>query len=250
MTVLRSFIFQIAFFAWTALVSIAYVPLLVLPRRVMIVASNFWGRVTLALLAIIVGLDYQVRGRDRVPDGPVIYALKHQSAWDTIVIVTLFRNPVIVLKRELFAIPCFGWHLWKIGSIAVDREGGAGALKRLVAVARARSAAGGEVIMFPEGTRTAPGTRRPYQPGIAAVYRALGVPVVPVALNSGLFWGRRALLKRPGRIAVEFLPPIPPGLPRPDFMAALEDRIETATDALNEEAANRFGVAPEHSSTD
>jgi 1-acyl-sn-glycerol-3-phosphate acyltransferase len=125
----------------------------------------------------------------------------------------------------------------KCRMIPVDRKGRAAALKRMTAAARDRAASGRPIVIFPEGTRVAPGTRRDYQPGVAALYGALELPVTPVALNSGLFWGRRSFHKRPGRIVVEFLPAIAPGLDRRHFMADLEAAIETA--------ANRLAAAPD-----
>ena len=134
----------------------------------------------------------------------------------------------------------FGLHLSRMGFIGIDRSAGASALKTLVRAARNVHADGRDIIMFPEGTRTPPGERQPYQPGIAAIYRDLGVQVIPVALNSGVFWGRRKLIKQPGNIIVQFLPPIEPGLQRHDFMDELENRIETATNLLVNNATNKI----------
>jgi 1-acyl-sn-glycerol-3-phosphate acyltransferase len=142
------------------------------------------------------------------------------------------------VKRELLFLPFYGWYAARAGSIAIDRRGGAGALRRMVAAARRETAAGRRVVIFPQGTRTAPGHRLPYQPGVAALYHALGLPVVPAAVNSGLFWGRRSFVKHPGRIILAFLEPIAPGLPRREMMAELEARIEAATSALEQEGAD------------
>jgi len=136
-------------------------------------------------------------------------------------------------------VPFYGWYAARAGSIAIDRGGRAAALRRMVAASRTASEEGRPIVIFPEGTRTAPGRHLPYQPGVAALYQALGVPLVPASVNSGLFWGRRSFLKRPGRITLEFLDPIPPGLPRRRLMPELERRIETATAALEREA--RYG---------
>ena len=240
---LRSLVFQILFLSWTALVSVCYSPLLwrAKPKRVRIAA--FWCRGTLWLLERIVGLSHEVVGREHCPATPAIYAFKHQSAWETIAVCGLFSSFCIVLKQELMRLPMFGLHLKRMGFIGIDRSAGAAALKTMIRAAREVHADGRDIVMFPEGTRTPPGERRSYHPGIAALYRDLGVAVVPVALNSGVFWGRRKLFKRPGRITVRFLPPIAPGLGRGDFMAALENSIETATDALVE-AAGGAGAAP------
>jgi 1-acyl-sn-glycerol-3-phosphate acyltransferase len=146
-------------------------------------------------------------------------------------------DPAVVLKRELLLLPFYGWYAARAGSIAIDRKGGAGALRHMVKAAQRAAALGRPVVIFPQGTRVAPGRPLPYQPGVAALYQALGVPLVPAAVNSGLYWGRRSFWKRPGRITLEFLDPIMPGLSRRDLMARLEDRIEAATAALEREAA-------------
>ena len=165
--------------------------------------------------------------------GPAILAAKHQSAWDTIVFYrVLDADPVYVLKRELTWIPILGWYLRRVGMVAVDRKGGAAALRRMTATAHAALAEGRRIVIFPEGTRTAPGARRPYHPGVAALYAATDVPVVPVALDSGRYWPRRGFLKRPGTITLRILPPLPPGLARKAFVAELEHRIEEACAAL------------------
>ena len=236
MTYLRSTVYQVLFYLSICAAGTFYLPLLVMPRRWFVPAGRFWCRCVMWLLRVTVRLEYRVEGRENIPDEPVIYAIKHQSAWDTIVVCLLIRDPAIVLKRELLPIPLFGWYLWKHGMIGIDRKAGSSALRKLVADAEAALREGRPPVVFPEGTRTAPGEHKPYQPGIAALYTRLGVPVVPVALNSGVFWRRREFVKRPGCITVRFLPPIAPGLPRREFMAALATRIDTATAELVEQA--------------
>jgi 1-acyl-sn-glycerol-3-phosphate acyltransferase len=161
-----------------------------------------------------------------------VIAMKHQSAWDTFAVPVLFPLPVMVIKRELGWIPFYGWYALKAGMIPIDRRGGAKALLRLVADCKKALAQNRPIMIFPEGTRSAVGTRVPYQAGVAALYSALGVPLVPVAVNSGLFWSRRTFLKRPGRIVVEILPAIAPGADRRAALAELERRIEDATARL------------------
>ena len=185
-----------------------------------------------AVLRLVVGLSYEVRGRERLPSGPAIIASKHQSAWETLIFHVLVPDLAVGLKYELTRIPIFGWYLMRGGAIRIDRGGAARALRSLVDGARAAAARGVSILIFPEGTRRAPDDPPDYKPGVAAVYTALDLPVVPVALNSGLFWSRRSFMKRPGRITVEFLEPIPPGLDRRTFMAELQRRIETATARL------------------
>jgi 1-acyl-sn-glycerol-3-phosphate acyltransferase len=242
MSWLRALAFNIAFVAATALIGVAGLPMLLAPRRWVMHFGRFWARSVLALLKAIVGLDGEIRGLEHVPPGASIIAMKHQSAWDTLILPVVLGDPAVVLKRELFLVPIYGWYAARAGSIAIDRRGGAGALRRMVRTARRAAAAGRKVVIFPEGTRTAPGHRQPYQPGVAALYQALGLPVVPAAVNSGLFWGRRSFVKRPGRITLAFLEPIPPGLQRAQLMSELEARIEAATAALEQEAAEGQGA--------
>ncbi len=236
MILLRSLAFNLALYLFTLVEAIAGLPVLLLPRRLACRFGCAWAGAVLRLCALTVGLSYEVRGREHLPRGSAIIAMKHQSAWDTFAVAALFPDPAIVLKQELMWIPFYGWYLRKAGMIGIDRQGGAAALRKLVTSAERAVALGRPIVIFPEGTRTAPGTRRPYQPGVAALYRQLGVPLVPVAVNSGMFWGRRSFLKRPGRIIVEILPPIPPGGERKAVTAALEARIEAATERLVAEA--------------
>ena len=239
---LRSLAFQILFYGTTAATALVCLPLLACPRRWTVSMVHGWCRTTMWLLARIVGLSWEIRGREHIPPGPVIYAVKHQSAWEALAISLVVDDPAVVLKRELTLIPFFGWYIVKVGMIRIDRRAGPAALARMLVHSRRAVAAGRPVVMFPEGTRVAPGAAPVYQPGIAALYRDLDAPVVPVALNAGLFWARRAFVKRPGRVTVRFLPPIAPGLPRRAFMATLEQRIEPATAALIDEAVRRYGV--------
>ena len=228
----KAFAFNFAFFAWTAICGTVGLPFLLTPRHLTMRFGRFWAAGVLALLKVIVGLDFEVRGLDRLPRNGCIIAMKHQSAWDTLILPVVLRNPAIVLKRELLLLPFYGWYAARAGSIAIDRKAGASALRRMLAAARPIAASGRPIVIFPEGTRVAPGERRPYQPGVAALYQALALPVVPAAVNSGLYWRRRSFMKHPGRIILEFLEPIPPGRTRPRLMAELERRIETATMAL------------------
>ena len=242
MSWIRALAFNIAFFAWTTVLGIVSLPLLLAPRSATVRLGRFWAASVLGLLERIVGLDHEVRGVDRIPRGGCIVAMKHQSAWDTLILPVVLADPAPVLKRELLLLPIYGWFAARTEPIAIDRKAGAATLRRMVAAARSIAASGRPIVIFPEGTRVAPGERRPYQPGVAALYQALGLPLVPVAVNSGLYWGRRSFVKRPGRILLEFLDPIPPGWPRDRLMAALEHRLETATAALLREGTKASRV--------
>jgi 1-acyl-sn-glycerol-3-phosphate acyltransferase len=242
MTLLRAAAFNLAALCWTVGIGTLGLPLLLLPRRRAMAFGRFWSRGMVLLLRHIVGCDYQVRGLDRLPRGGVIVAMKHQSAWDAVILPIVLGDPATVVKRELLRLPIYGWYMARAGAIAIDRRAGAAALRRMVAAARSAAAAGRPIVIFPQGTRVAPRTRLPYQPGVAALYQALALPLVPAAVNSGLFWGRRRFLKRPGHIILEFLDPIPPGWPRRRLLTELESRIEAATTALEDEA-DAAGVA-------
>jgi 1-acyl-sn-glycerol-3-phosphate acyltransferase len=235
---LRAFVFNLAAFAWTTLAGTAALPLLLLPRRAAIGVGRLWSGGMVALLRHIVGIKHELRGFDRLPQGGAIIAMKHQSAWDAVILPLVLDDPAVVVKEELVRLPIYGWYMWRSGlAIPIDRRAGAAALRGMVAAARKAAAAGRPIVIFPQGTRVAPGAHLPYQPGVAALYRALALPLVPAAVNSGLFWGRRSFLKRPGRIVLELLDPIPPGWPRRRLMTELEARIEAATAALEAEAA-------------
>lgn len=232
MTWLRSLAFNIAFFASTIAMVLAWLPFLPGHRRHFVRGMDRWNRMVNWLLRHIAGIRYEVRGREHLPPGACIVAAKHQSAWDTMVFHTLLDDPALVLKRELLRIPIYGWYAKKVGMIPVDRKAGPSALREMLRAAKACAQAGRPIVIFPEGTRVAPGERRRIQSGVAALYDRLDLPVVPVALNSGLFWGRRAFLKRPGLIVLEFCEPIPPGLNRQDFIALLDSAIQDGSDRL------------------
>jgi 1-acyl-sn-glycerol-3-phosphate acyltransferase len=233
MTFLRALLFNLVFFGSGALFLSLALPALVMPRWVTIRVGEVWFSFVLAVLRVICGISHEIRGRENLPTTPCIIAAKHQSTWDTLAFVTFIDDASYVVKRELLRIPVYGWLMNKAAMVPVDRAAGARALRTMVRAARARIAEGRQIVIFPEGTRTAPGERRRYHPGVAALYTQLSVPVVPVALNSGLYWRRRAFVKRPGRIVVEILPPIPPGLSRGAFMARLETAIEEACARLS-----------------
>jgi 1-acyl-sn-glycerol-3-phosphate acyltransferase len=234
MVFLRSCLFFLWFALASFVIAVGGVWVLLLPRRATEILSKTWSRAILFGLKWIAGLDYEVRGT--VPKDAVLIASKHMSMWDTVVLYLLLDDACAVLKRGLEYIPFYGWYLWKAGSIAIDRDGKASALKKMVAEAKAALAEGRPILIFPEGTRKEPAMPPAYKPGVAALYAQLGVDCVPVALNSGQFW--TGFIKNPGRIVIEFLPPIAPGLKRVPFMDALQQRIENATDALLIEGRN------------
>lgn len=240
MTAIRSIAFNLAFGLVTVAMAIVGLPLFLAPSRWIFAYGGLWARACMTLLRWIVDLDWEVRGAP--PAGAALVVAKHQSAWETLALTLLLERPAFVMKRSLVYTPPFGPYLAKAGMVAIDRSAGAKAIRRMNAGAEAALADGRAVAIFPEGTRRAIGAPPAYHSGVAALYRGLGVAAVPVALNSGLFWGRNAFRKRPGRIVIEFLDPIPPGLDRRAFMARLEDEIEAATQRLVQEAEKDGGV--------
>ena len=224
----RSLLFNVLFYVTTTTFVVIGSPLLFAPRRWAMAALALHARFELWLLKTIVGTKLEVRGAEKLPEGAA-GRRKHQSAWETFALIPLFRDPAMLMKRELFWIPFHGWFSHKFEMIPVDRDKGPAALRRMLREAKKRVADGREIIIFPEGTRRAPGAPPDYKTGVALLYESLGVPCLPVALNSGLFWPRRSLRRHPGTIVVEFLDPIPPGLPKAEFLQRLADAIEGAS---------------------
>jgi 1-acyl-sn-glycerol-3-phosphate acyltransferase len=228
MTVFRSALFLAWFLVITTILSLIFLPVLILPRRATIWLARLWSRATFFGLKIFAGIDWEIRGT--VPRGPVLVASKHMSMWDTLALYLALEAPAIVLKRSLLYIPFYGWFLWRATAVPIDRGGGAKALRKMQNAAKEVLAEDRPILIFPEGTRKKPGAAPDYKPGVAGLYTMLDVPCVPVALNSGVYW--TGFRKLPGTIVLEFLAPIPPGLKRAEFMAQLESRIETATNKL------------------
>lgn len=240
MLVLRSLIFNAVFLVYHLPLVLMLTALIPFPRGWSQGVVRVWTKGGKAILKGIVGLDVEFRGLHNLPEGPCVIVSKHQSAWDTFAFYLLVDDPNYIIKKELARIPFWGWCALSCGAISVDRSGGGSALKQLLRDTRDRLAKGRQVVIFPEGTRTEPGKRLDYFPGVAAIDGHTDAPVVPVALNSGLFWGRRSFLKKPGVITIEILPPMAKGLKRRVFMEDLESRIEAASDALMNEARGRF----------
>lgn len=237
---LRSALFNTFFFVFSATYSGMLLPLLLLPRRWLLQPIRFWAKFIVTVLRLVCGIRVRVTGLEHLPmaGGPALVAAKHQSAFDTVIWLALLPDPAYVLKRELLDIPVWGWLARGTGMIAVDRMAGGSAMRHLIRAGQAVAADGRQMVIFPEGTRVPPGERIPYQPGIAALASATGLPVIPVATDSGVLWGRRAFQKRPGVITVAALPPLPAGLMRDELLRRLADAIEPETDRLLLRAAD------------
>lgn len=234
--IVRSLLFAAAFYTTTAIFLILGSWLLIAPRRWAMAGLALHGSTSIKLLEWICGTRFELRGRENIPDGACLVIAKHQSAWDTFALVTLFRDPAVVLKDELKWIPVYGWFCVKFGHILVKRDKASVALKALIRDAKDRAAEGRQILIFPEGTRTAPGAAPDYKPGYVALYEALGVPAVPLALNSGVFWPRRSMWRYPGIIVVQILPPVAAGMPRTIFRQTIETGLEEASLRLLERA--------------
>lgn len=232
LVILRSAVFNVLFYLNLFVHFIIAIPTVVMPRLAIVKLATFWGLTNNWLLRTICGIKVDYRGLDKIPPGGLLIAAKHQSLWETFALLWLFADPAFILKRELLWLPFFGWYARKAGMIPVDRGRGGQALSEMTARALAELERGRQIVIFPEGTRRAPGAEPSYKFGIAHLYGETGIPCLPIALNSGLFWPRRSFMRYPGTIVAEVLDPIPPGLSKAAFAERLQQEIETATARL------------------
>lgn len=232
MHIIGSALFVIWMYGLMAVMGLLCSPLLLGPRSWARGCFAVYRTLVFAGLRVLCGIRFEVRGREHIPQGPALVASKHQSMFETLAFWHILPDPAIILKKELKYLPFFGWYAMKLKNVAVDRSAGASALKAMLRAARERANEGRQIVIFPQGTRVKPGAPETYKPGVAGLYGAMDVPCVPVALNSGLYWPGSGFIRRPGTITIEFLQPIPAGLPRARFMEELETRIETASTAL------------------
>lgn len=239
MLIIRSLAFNFAFYLNLIVQMIFWTPFYFLaPRDKAWLVPKFWSRSSLWLYDKIAATRSDITGMENLPDGAFILAPKHQSFWDTIAFFPFLKDPLYILKRELTWIPFFGWYIMKMRMIPVNRGSRGRALKAAVAATKAELARNPrQLIIYPEGTRRAPGDEPLYKYGIVEIYAQLGIPVVPVAHVAGLYWPRRKFLRFPGTIKARFLPPIPPGLPKEEFMQRLIAETEAGCDALLVEAS-------------
>ena len=250
MIVVRSFLYNALFYLNLGILLLVALFTLLLPRKAVLKMAELWGRTSVWMLRVVCGTRVEIRGLEHLAGErlkePLIIAAKHQSTWETFALLKLFDDFTFIVKRELMWIPIFGWCMAKGRMIPVDRGAGSQALMAMTDRAREEIRGGRQLIIFPEGTRRSAFAEPRYKFGVAHLYAEIGVPCIPVALNSGLFWPRRKFLRLPGTIVVEFLPPIPPGLDKNEFFQRLQGDIETATARLLAEGQaelKRLGIS-------
>ena len=228
--IIRSSLFYLFITIWTLIFGLIFSPLLITKNQHTRTACKFWARISMLGLRLICGISYQIEGLEHLPRMPYIVASKHQSALETILFWLIFPNPVYILKKELLRIPVFGWYLFRLGMIYIDRSSGASALKQIIIKTQEALKEPVSIIVFPEGTRHPPAhhsTR--YFPGITAIYNANNASIVPVALNTGICWPGKKLIMKPGMVTIRILPPIKPGLDKDKFMTKLNEEIERSS---------------------
>ena len=231
---IRSLAFNILFFSGSLFFSITRLWKQLLPRRlgVGIIRYVSFGYMNF-IEKYVLGLELQIEGWEHVPkNGAFILASKHQSAYETLKLCEILNDPAIVLKRELTWIPIWGWYPKKMGMIPIDRGSAAQAMRSIIKGAERVKKEERPILIFPQGTRVAPGAKADYRGGIGKIYKDVQLPVIPMALNSGLFWGRNAFWKKSGTVTFRFLPAIPAGLPPQEMMQRLEEMIEKESDSL------------------
>ena len=242
MLIIRSSLFNILFYVNLLFLLIAALPTLIMPRAGILAIAKLWARINLWLLRAICNITVEFRGLEKIPTGPLIVACKHQSLWETFALLLLLSDPAYIMKRELMWIPFFGWCTRKAGMIAIDRGKGAQALADMSLAAANALACNRQIVIFPEGTRRAPGAEPRYKYGVVHLYLETGVPCLPIALNSGLFWPRRSLRRYPGTIRVQILDPMAPGLDKVAFFELLQREIEVATASLVSEGQHELAA--------
>ena len=242
---LRSLVYNVLFYLLLVCWLIIAIPTFVMPRWAILRIASYWATSSIWLLGVICNTRVEYRGLEKIPQGPLIVASKHQSMWETFALLQFFEQPLFILKRELMWIPFFGWYLKKANMIGIDRDAGARSLKDMARRAAEAVRRGRQLIIFPEGTRRPVDAEPHYKSGIGMIYVDCGVTCLPVALNSGLFWPRRTFMRYPGTLVVEFLDPLPAGLLRKEFNTRIATGIEDATNRLVEaarrEQAQLFG---------
>ncbi|PZO88888.1 MAG: 1-acyl-sn-glycerol-3-phosphate acyltransferase [Micavibrio aeruginosavorus] len=235
---IRSVIFNILFYGiWAPFICLSLLPTLLMPRAVTLWVAEIFQHGAHVLMKYVLGLDYELRGLEHRPKDGTSYlvAAKHYSAYETLKLFVFFKDPAVILKRELLSVPVFGWYLRKLEVVAIDRGSRTDAMNSLYAGARKVRDQARPITIYPQGTRVAVDAttkEKPYKGGIIKLYKELDIPIYPLATNSGLYWPRNAFWKKSGKVIFEFLPPIQPGLPPEEAMRIMEEAIETASNRL------------------
>ncbi|SLN66121.1 2-acyl-glycerophospho-ethanolamine acyltransferase [Falsiruegeria litorea R37] len=230
---LRSLIFMIVIYAWMVILGILFLPYAIISKRGALNACKTYARTTIWMARWMVGIRSQVRGTP--PTEQVLIAAKHQSFFDILLIFNAIPHGKFIMKRELLWTPVIGLYAKRLGCIPVNRGKKGAAISKMVKDVAAEFEEPGQLVIYPQGTRVAPGAQKPYKVGTAVLYEGLGDPCVPVAANVGVFWPRTGILRKPGLAIVEFLDPIEPGVAKNTFMKRLETSIETKSNELMRE---------------
>ena len=221
---IRSFFFYIFFYSWTFFYFVTFSMVKFFSRRFTFKIANFWTLSVIKLTRSVLSIDFEVFGKENIPDYPFIIASNHQSAWETFFLPVVFKDTIFILKKDLDKIPIFRGYFKKLGFIYVDRENGYSSMKELLLKAKRRKLEGvSSIIIFPQGTRLNPGEKNTLGPGVSALYKTLSIPVVPVTHDSGKYWINKKFAKKKGKIKVKIFPPIMPGLEKDKLIKKLEE---------------------------
>lgn len=236
MTLFRSILYEVFQAISLLITGVVALPTLLLGQNAARATTKFWVRLALSGLRVITGIRTQIENPENIPDYGCVVASNHQSTWETLALYALLPNPVMIFKRELLMVPIFGWWLAAGGNLSIDRKSGVRAIRAMQARAREAVANGEQVVVFPEGTRVAPGKTAPLQSGIAGIYAATNSVCIPVVHNSGSYWHHPGIIKKAGAITLRFDKPIEPNLKKREFLSLLKQRIDSARPDLDRES--------------
>lgn len=231
---LLSLIFVVQMYLMMAVFGILYLPYAIVNKRGAVAATKAYAHYVRWSARIIVGLKSELRGE--IPQGQVVIAAKHQSFFDIIILYSELPRPRFIMKKELVYTPFLGWYALRVGCVPVDRGKRGAAISKLKSDVAAGAAEPGQLVIYPQGTRVAPGAHLPYKVGVGLIYDQLDCPCIPAATNVGVFWPKRGILRKRGTTVVELLPAIPPGLSVPQVMHRIEAEVEAGSDRLMAEA--------------
>lgn len=235
MTIVRAVIFNILYYGLTVILAFVLLPALLLPEKYYWPVMRRYFFFVHLLCKYVLGLNFVIKGREHLPQGGCIIAAKHQSAYETLMLPVIFNHPVVVLKQELLNIPLWGWYAARAGMIGIDRSNPREAMPKMAAGVARAAEQGRTIVIFPQGTRVGihqTPAEKPYKRGIAELYELTKLPVIPMALNSGLYWPRNAFIKRGGTVTMEFLPALPAGLTRSELLERLQQTLEDHSNRL------------------